>query len=93
MKQPRVYVYRDAAGRWRWHFRAANGRTLADSGQSYTRRIDAVTASETVTGGLVECHILDDAAEDGAVKYGGILKYGEDSGPVLPGYVFTDGAS
>ncbi len=67
MKQPRVYVYRDAAGRWRWHYRAANGRILADSGQSYKRRIDAVTASETVTGGLVECRILDGLREGDAL--------------------------
>ncbi len=62
MRQPRVIVYQGTDG-WRWRFVAANGRILAHGGQGYTRRIDAVTASETVTGGLVECRILDSLHE------------------------------
>lgn len=34
------YVYTDAAGNWRWRLVAANGRTIADSGEGYFNRPD-----------------------------------------------------
>jgi uncharacterized protein YegP (UPF0339 family) len=37
-----VEVYRDKKREWRWRVRAANGRVLADSGEGYKRRSDAV---------------------------------------------------
>jgi uncharacterized protein YegP (UPF0339 family) len=37
-------VYKDAAGEWRWHLVASNGRIIADSGEGYTERNDAVEA-------------------------------------------------
>lgn len=37
---PRFEVYRDKADEYRWRFVAANGRIMADSGESYTRRED-----------------------------------------------------
>lgn len=40
--------YRDAAGKWRWRFIAANGRILADSGQGYRHRVDAERGFESV---------------------------------------------
>ena len=30
------YRYADAAGEWRWRFKAPNGKTMADSGEGYT---------------------------------------------------------
>ena len=36
----RVVFYRDKAGAYRWRMRSRNGRTLADSGEGYTRRHD-----------------------------------------------------
>ena len=36
--------------KWRWRYVAANGNILADSGQGYSRRIDAVNALCSVTG-------------------------------------------
>jgi uncharacterized protein YegP (UPF0339 family) len=36
------YVYRDVAGYWRWRYIAANGRTIADSGEGYANRADAI---------------------------------------------------
>lgn len=41
MRAPRLDLYRDADKQWRWRF-ASNGRILADSGQGYSRRIDAL---------------------------------------------------
>lgn len=33
---------------WRWRLLAANGRTIADSGEAYTRRRDCERAVEMV---------------------------------------------
>lgn len=34
-------VYRDSAGEFRWRFRTANGRTIADGAEGYKRRSGA----------------------------------------------------
>lgn len=47
MTGPRFHVY-EAADGWRWRLLAANGRTVADSGEAYTRRRDCIRAVETV---------------------------------------------
>lgn len=41
----RIHVYKDKAGRWRWHQKAQNGNITADSGQSYGKRSHAVDAA------------------------------------------------
>ena len=38
----KVEVYRDAAGGWRGRVKAANGRIVADSGESYAERRGAL---------------------------------------------------
>lgn len=45
MKALRFSVYLDRSGQYRWHVKAANGRILADSGEGYTRRSDAMKAA------------------------------------------------
>ena len=45
----KAQVYRDKAGDWRWRVLADNGNILADGGQGYTRRIDALHGLEQVT--------------------------------------------
>lgn len=40
----RVEVFRAEDG-WRWTLRASNGSVVADGGESYTRRHDAVKAA------------------------------------------------
>lgn len=52
MRKPRIEVYRAESGWW-WRFKAANGRILADSGQGYSRRIDAFNALGVVCCGRV----------------------------------------
>ena len=32
------YIYKDRAGEWRWHLKAANGRIVADSGEGYVSK-------------------------------------------------------
>lgn len=36
--------------KWRWRYVHANGHILADSGQGYSRRIDALNGVKAVTG-------------------------------------------
>jgi uncharacterized protein YegP (UPF0339 family) len=36
------YLYRDTAGYWRWRYIAANSRTIADSGEGYFNKSDAL---------------------------------------------------
>lgn len=35
-------VFKDDAGEWRWHLRAANNRIVADSGEGYQNRADCL---------------------------------------------------
>lgn len=44
-----ITLYRAPDG-WRWHYTASNGRILADSGQGYSRRVDAVRGAGRVVG-------------------------------------------
>lgn len=44
----KVTVYYDGEGEWRWRCEASNGLTVADSGQGYSRRADAVAAAKRV---------------------------------------------
>jgi uncharacterized protein YegP (UPF0339 family) len=44
---PHFEIYRDHAHEWRWRLRSANGRVIADSGESYTRQGDAERAAQT----------------------------------------------
>lgn len=38
MKTPKIVLFRDATGEWRWHLKAANGRIIADSAEGYKTR-------------------------------------------------------
>lgn len=51
MSQPRVEVYRDNEGLWRWRWLAKNGHVMADSGQGYADKRDCIRGLERVTGG------------------------------------------
>lgn len=52
-RRDRLVFYRAADGH-RWKFVASNGRVLADGGQGYSRRADAVKCAERVTGRVVD---------------------------------------
>lgn len=49
MRRDLVVIYKAADG-YRWRYVAQNGHVLADSGQAYTRRIDALRGAQRVTG-------------------------------------------
>lgn len=42
MAQPTYHVKRDKAGEYRWMLVAANGQTVATSGEGYTRKADCL---------------------------------------------------
>lgn len=42
------YIYRDAAGFWRWTFYAPNNRKMGDSGESYATRQGCEEAVQTL---------------------------------------------
>lgn len=48
MDSAAFHVYKDDAGEWRWHLKAANGRIVADSGEGYRDRGDCIHAIEVV---------------------------------------------
>lgn len=43
-------VYKDKKGEWRWRLVAANGNTLADSGEGYRNKADCLHGIELVKG-------------------------------------------
>jgi len=45
---PQFYRYVDLRGEWRWRFIAANGRTMADSGEGYDSLENVNRAIETL---------------------------------------------
>ena len=59
----RIEIYRTTVRRkWRWRYVAANGNILADSGQGYADKRDALTGLSRVTGRSL--------SHDGEVLYG-----------------------
>jgi uncharacterized protein YegP (UPF0339 family) len=44
-RAPKIQVYRDATGDWRWRLVASNGRIVADSGEGYRRKRAALAAA------------------------------------------------
>lgn len=53
MRADRVDLYRDTEGKWRWRYVSGTGRVLADSGQGYRNKADAVRGLEIVVQGNV----------------------------------------
>lgn len=46
-------IYKAKDG-WRWRLKAANGRIIAESGEAYTRKADALRAKNQVIGAICE---------------------------------------
>lgn len=44
------YKWKDASGQWRWYLQAANGRKVAESGESYVNEGDCDRGIELVKG-------------------------------------------
>ena len=48
MRSPKVEVYEDKGGEFRWRLKATNGRIIADGGEGYSSRSKAKRAVNTV---------------------------------------------
>lgn len=55
----RAQVFRDRAGEWRWRIRAANGRVIADSGESYHHKADAIDGLTLATSHVPPVDVED----------------------------------
>jgi len=47
-ERDKVTVYQDQAGEWRWRRTAGNGETIADSGEGYVDRENAMSMARRV---------------------------------------------
>lgn len=56
---PGFNVYRDAADQWRWRFVHQNGNIIADSGQGYGRKADAVNGIKSLEENIHVAPIID----------------------------------
>lgn len=46
--RPKLAIYRDNGGEWRWRLRAANSKIVCDSAEGYKTRHGAVQAVEAL---------------------------------------------
>lgn len=44
----RFELYKDTAGEWRWRLIADNGNIMADSGEGYVNKQDAISAIHAI---------------------------------------------
>ena len=57
---PKQFVlYTDIAGEWRWKLYAANSKIIADSGEGYKRRDDALHGMRLVASTATDCQVND----------------------------------
>jgi uncharacterized protein len=50
----KIQVYKDNSGEWRWRLVAQNGNIVADSGEGYQNRQDAISEVEKIKNSPVE---------------------------------------
>ena len=83
-----ITLYRAPDG-WRWRYQVSNGRVLADSGQGYSRRVDAVRGAFRVAGAteLQIAAVLSDLR-----KHGDAFLWREDSFDDVRVVIEGDGA-
>lgn len=54
----KLTVYLAADG-WRWRLRAKNGKTVADSGEAYARKRNAVKAAQALANAVIALVVQD----------------------------------
>jgi amphi-Trp domain-containing protein len=55
-------LYRDKAGKWRWRLRHDNSNIVADSGEGYSRKIDAKNGIESVKRNAAGAAVAEEGA-------------------------------
>lgn len=58
-RAPKFEVYADKSGEYRWRLKAANGQTVASSGESFASKSKARAAAESVKGTLPSTEIVE----------------------------------
>lgn len=48
----KIEMYKDRRGQWRWRMLARNGKVIADSAESYSKRGNVVRAARSVRQSL-----------------------------------------
>ena len=57
---PKQFVlYKDVAGEWRWTLYAANSKKIADSGEGYKQKANAIAGMRLVASTATNCPYLD----------------------------------
>jgi uncharacterized protein YegP (UPF0339 family) len=60
-----IEILQNEAGEWFWHAKAANGRLISTSGESFASKSGAREAAEHMQAAIPAAHIVDDTAEAG----------------------------
>lgn len=55
----RFVIFKDAAGKYRWHLQDANNRILADSGQGYVNKVSCRLAIRLIILKAKTASIID----------------------------------
>lgn len=58
MEKPRLVIYKDVAGEYRWYLQAVNGEKVAAS-EGYTTKQSAITSAEWVKELSADAEIID----------------------------------
>lgn len=66
----KLRIYEDKSGEWRWRLRAANGRTIADSGEGYKTKNGVVNAVERFWAAY-DGTVMGQAIKDGLAAFKG----------------------
>lgn len=56
-KRPKIQIYKDKKGEYRWRLKAINGKIIADSGEGYKRKRNARIAIDRVVVAFNRCVI------------------------------------
>ena len=80
------YLYRDAATQWRWTLYAANNRKIANSGEGYHNKADAIAAIN-----LVKVRIAPHPFGSDAVAF--MVNEALRSPAIAPGFSFQRAAN
>jgi len=55
-------IYKDEKGEYRWTLRAANGKTIADSGEGYKSKADCEHGLKLIKEGAASAAVKDSSA-------------------------------
>lgn len=58
MKRPLLEIYKAADG-WRWRLKAANGKTVCESGEAFKKRPSPVGVAEKMHVNFRDCDCLE----------------------------------